>query len=193
MQRQRGNATWRAKVVQYLHSASKAYERRNPSLQPKYCFDTSLPNRLLEQTRTSILSWKPGPRRGRLGAIEEHIAGKWHTIALQAIEYLRHEFFMNHFYITTWPAAPSYLRKTLFTRTSGINSAFIHDTQNGQQQVVKEGLSGWFLQAGPSHTSFREIPRNGKSYFTMMSFHTKKPLCQETLNRENICFLQSVL
>ena len=38
----------------------KAHERRNPSHQPKYRFDTSVPNRLLEQTRISILSWNPG-------------------------------------------------------------------------------------------------------------------------------------
>ena len=68
----------------------KGYERRNLSSQPKYRFDTSVPNRLLEQTRVSILRWDPGTRRGKPGAIEEHIAGKWHIVALQeAVEYLR--------------------------------------------------------------------------------------------------------
>ena len=50
-----------------------AYERRHPSPQPKYRFDTSVPNRLLKHTRISILSWNPGPRRGTPGAVEEHI------------------------------------------------------------------------------------------------------------------------
>ena len=44
------------------------------------------------------------------GAIEEHIAGKWHIIALQeAIEYLQHECLMNHFFIT-----PGFAILTLF-------------------------------------------------------------------------------
>ena len=38
--------------------------------------DSFYPKRLLEQTRLGILSWKPGPRRGREGAIEEHMAVK---------------------------------------------------------------------------------------------------------------------
>ena len=41
------------------------------------------PSVCFEQTRISILSWNPGPLRGKPGAIEEHIAGKWHVIALQ--------------------------------------------------------------------------------------------------------------
>ena len=39
-----------------------AYERRNLSPQPKYRFDTGVPDRLLEQTRISIQeleSWTP--------------------------------------------------------------------------------------------------------------------------------------
>ena len=43
--------------------------------KPEYC-DNSVPNRLLEQTR--LLSWNPGTRRGREGAIEEHIAIESH-------------------------------------------------------------------------------------------------------------------
>ena len=54
-------------------SFRKANERSNPSLHPKYRFDTSVPDGLLEQARISIPSWKPGTRRGRLGAIEEHL------------------------------------------------------------------------------------------------------------------------
>ena len=52
-----------------------AHDRRHFSPKPNFRFDNSVPNRLLEQTRLSILSWNPGRRRGRDGAIEEHIAG----------------------------------------------------------------------------------------------------------------------
>ena len=60
MQTQRGNAMWRAKG-RAVPAFRKANERRNPSPQPKHRFDTSVPNRLLEQTRISILSWNRGP------------------------------------------------------------------------------------------------------------------------------------
>ena len=39
--------------------AFRKANERNPSHQPKYRFDTSVPNRLLEQTRISILNWNP--------------------------------------------------------------------------------------------------------------------------------------
>ena len=102
------------KVVQYLHSARPT---REGILVPseKYRFDTSVSNRLLEQTRISIPSWNPGPRRGKPGAIEEHIAGKWHIIALQeAIEYLQHECLMNHFYITHFARCAVLFNKDIF-------------------------------------------------------------------------------
>ena len=38
---------------------------------------------LSEQTRSSILRWNPGPKRGFVGAKENHIAGRRHTVALQ--------------------------------------------------------------------------------------------------------------
>ena len=48
--------------------------------------------------RLSILSWNPGPRRGKDGAMERHIAVKWHIIALQeAIEYIQHEYIDESF------------------------------------------------------------------------------------------------
>ena len=42
-----------------------------------------MPNRLTEQRRFRFYSWNPGPRREKEGAIEKHVAGKWHIIALQ--------------------------------------------------------------------------------------------------------------
>ena len=150
----------------------KANERRSPSHQPKYRFDTSVPNRLLDQTRISILSWNLGPRRGRPGSIEEHIAGKWHIIASQeAIEYLQHECFMNHFYITHFAGCAVFFNKDTIHSDVRVNSVYIHDTRTRQQQVVKEAQSGWVLQAVISRATFRRVPRNGKSHFTMMSLH----------------------
>ena len=59
-----------------------AHDRRHFSLKHDNRFDNSVFNRSLEQTRLSILSWNPGPRRGR------------------EIAYLQHESLTKHFYIT---------------------------------------------------------------------------------------------
>ena len=67
----------------------------------KYRFNDEVPNRLTEQRRLSVQNWNPGPRRGKGGAIERHIAVKWHIITLQEdIEYLEHEFLTNRFNVT---------------------------------------------------------------------------------------------
>ena len=80
---------------------------------------------LPEQTRISILSWNPGPRRGMPGATEVHIAGKWHIIALQeAVEYLQHEYLMNHFYITHFAGCAVQLNKKTFYSDVQVNSVY---------------------------------------------------------------------
>ena len=48
--------------------------RHEPSSQ-EYRFYDDVPNRLTEQRRLSVYNWNPGPRRGKEGAIERHIAG----------------------------------------------------------------------------------------------------------------------
>ena len=78
---------------------------------------------------------------------------------------------MNHFYITHFAGCVVLLNKETFHSDVQVNSVYIHDTRSGQQQVVKEGQSGWVLQAGFSRASFRRIPRNGKSYFAVVSLH----------------------
>ena len=65
----------------------------------------------------------------------------------------------------------SYSVRTLFHRDIKVSSVYLHDTRDGQQQVVKEGQSGWVLQAVISRASFGRLPRNGKSLFTVMSLH----------------------
>ena len=60
-----------------------------------------MPNRSLVQKRLSIYNWNPGPQRGREGAIEKQIAGKWNVITLQeAIDYVDHELLTNRFHVT---------------------------------------------------------------------------------------------
>ena len=79
----------------------EAQDRRHPSTNPEYGFDNDVPNRSPVQKRLSMYNWNPGPRRGKEGAIEKHMAGKWHVITLQeATEYLEHEILTNHFYVT---------------------------------------------------------------------------------------------
>ena len=51
-----------------------------------------------------------------------------------------------------------------------VTSVYLHDTRYGSCKVVREGQSGWVLQAVISRASSRR-PRNGKSFFTMMSLH----------------------
>ena len=94
----------------------KAFKRTCLSSPSEYKFDTSKPNRLLAQTRISILTWNPGPRGGTPGAIERHVAGKWHVIALQ--EYLQHEILANRFHISH-PAGRAVLFNKDTTQTCG--------------------------------------------------------------------------
>ena len=163
MQTQRGNATWRAKAALCLHFARPS---REGVLLPS-------PNTVSTPVcQTVCLSWNKEPRRRTQGAIEKHIAGKWHIIASQeAIEYLQHECFMNHVYITHFAGCAVLLNKGTFHSDIWVNSVYIHDTRTGQQQVVKESQSGWVLQAVISRASFWRIPRNANSDFTLMSLH----------------------
>ena len=129
----------------------KGIERRSPSHQPKHRFDTSVPTRLLEETRHSIPSWNPGPRRGTPRAIEKHIADKWYIIASQeAIEYLQHDCFMNHFYITHFAGCAVLLNKGTFHSDIWVNSVHVHDTRDRaaasrERRPVRLGSSSRYL------------------------------------------------
>ena len=144
----------------------EAFKRTCLSSPSEYKFDTSKPNRLLAQTRISILTWNPGPRRGTPGAIERHVAGKWHVIAFQ--EHLEHENLTNRFHISHFAGCAVLFNKDTFYPDVRVNSVYIHDTKTGQQQVVRKSETGCVLQAVVSRAAFRRVPRNGKSYFTMM-------------------------
>ena len=76
------------KAVEYREAAV----RRQESTTQEHFFDTNVPKRTYDQKRLSIFNWNPGPRRGKEGAFEKQIAGKWHIITLQeAIDYVDHE------------------------------------------------------------------------------------------------------
>ena len=61
-------------------SFSQAAPRRAWAPQP-HSVDRAASAPVSEQTRRlSVLSWNPGPKRGTLGAIEQHIAGPWHVM-----------------------------------------------------------------------------------------------------------------
>ena len=108
----------------------------------------------------------------REGAIEKHIAGKWHIITLQeSIEYLEHEFLQNRFHVTHYGGCAVLFNKDTFHPDIKVSSIYLHDTRDGQQHDVKEGESGWVLQGVISRASFRRLPRSGKSFFTAMSIH----------------------
>ena len=77
---------------------------------------------------------------------------------------------MNHCNITN-AGCVVLCNKDTFYSDVRVNSVYIHDTRNGQQQVAKEGQSGWVLQVVISRATFGRIPRNGKSHFTVMSLH----------------------
>ena len=64
-------------------------------------------------------------------------------------------------------------QRYLLSGRAGKLSVYIHDTENGQQQVVREGEAGWVFQDVVSRAAFRRVPRNGEPYFTMMSLHIK--------------------
>ena len=86
-----------------------------------------------------------------------------------AIEYLQHKCLTNHFEITHFAGCVVLFNKDTFHSDIKVYSVHLHDIGSGQQQVVREGQSGWVLQAVISRASFGRVPRNGKSYFTMMS------------------------
>ena len=116
--------------------------RKHSSSKEEYRFDADVPNRLTEQKRLSICNWNPGPRRGKEGAIEKHIAGKWQNITLQAIEYLDSEFLTNRFHVTNYGACAILFNKDTFLQDIKVTSVHLHDTRDAQQQDVKEGESG---------------------------------------------------
>ena len=130
-----------------------------------------MPNRLQEQTRISILNWNTGLRRGTRGAIEQHMAGKWHVITLQeSSEYLQHECLACRFRVSHFAGCAVLFNKDTFQPDLQVSSVYIHDRKLAQTEI-KEGEAGWVFQAVISRAKFKRVLRNGKAHFTMMSLH----------------------
>ena len=55
-----------------------------------------------------------------------------------------------------------------------VSSVYIHDTQNGLQQVIREVETGWVHQAVVTHAAFKRVPRKGKPYFHINNHDAKK-------------------
>ena len=67
-----------------------------------------------------------------------------------------------------------------------MKSIYLHDNRNGQHEAVREGQTGWVLQGVISRASFRRIPRNGKSHFTMMSLRINNTFAKKRRIAQNL-------
>ena len=140
----------------------EAAVRRQESLAREYFFDTNVPKRSYVQKRLSIYNWNQGPRRGKEGAIEKQIAGKWHIITLQeAIEYVDHELLPNRFHVTHHGGCAVLFNKDTFFPDVKVKSIYLHDTRRENPDKVMEGDQGWVLQGVLSRASFRRPPLSG--------------------------------
>ena len=131
-----------------------------------------VPNRAAEQTRLSVYFWNPGARRGKAGAIESHIAVKWHIITSQeAIEYLEHDFLTNRFHVTHNGGCAVLFNKYTFFSDIKASSFYLHDTWTCEKYKITEGECGWVMQGVVSKAAFCLQPCNGQQTFTVMSLH----------------------
>ena len=138
----------------------------------EYYFESSVPNRSSAQKRLSVYNWNPGPRRGREGVIETHIAGKWHVVTLQeAIEYVDHELLTNRFHVTHFGGCAVFFNKDTFFPDVKVKSIYLHDVRRVLPDKVMEGDSGWVLQGVLSRASFRRQPPSGQTTFRVLSLH----------------------
>ena len=135
-------------VRKALAEYREASARRHDTPAQEYYFDSSVPNRSSVQKRLSIYNWNPGPRRGKEGAIEKQIAGKWHIITLQdAIEYVDHELLTNRFHVTHYGGCAVLFNKDTFFPDVKVKSIYLHDTRRELLDKVMEGDSGWVYRA----------------------------------------------
>ena len=156
-------------------------------------FHPSWSNRLLEQTRLSIPSWNPRPRRGREGAIEKHTAEKWRVIARQeAIEYLQHECLANHFCGTHHSGCAVLFNKDTFSlgHQSQVRSPSRHQkwaTSSRERRTVRNGTTGRHLPCF--------VPKDTAQWQVLLhdvASH-QQPFCKEAWHWKRNGCLQSVL
>ena len=110
--------------------------RKHSRSKEEYRFDNNVPNRSPVQKRLSIYNWNPGPRRGKEGAIEKHIAGKRHVITLQeAIVYLDSEYLTNLLYVTQYGGCAILFNKDTFHQDTKVTSVYLHDTRDASSKT----------------------------------------------------------
>ena len=148
----------------------KASEKKSMSQLLEYQFDNSKPNRQQEQTRISILSWSPGPRRGRGTPVllrnKLRVNGTL-LLCKNPLNSCSTNTLPTHFYVSHFAGcAILYNKDTISSDLLG-SSVYIHDRKSGQH-VVKEGQ---VLQAVISRGMVRRTLRDGNPHFTMMSRH----------------------
>ena len=134
-----------------------------------YHFNFNVPNRSSAQTRLSVYNWNPGPRRGDAGAIESHIAEKWHIITLQ--EATEYDFLTNRFHVTHYGGCAILFNKDTFFSDIKVSSFYLHDTQSCEKYKITEGESVWVMHGVVSKAALRRQPRDGQQTFTVMSLH----------------------
>ena len=128
--------------------------------------------RSVVQRRLSIYYWNRGPRRGKEGAFEKQIAGRWHIITLQeGSDYVDHELLTNRFHVTHYAGCAILFNKDTFYTNVDVKSIYLHDTRRQLPDQVMEGEQEWVLQGVLSRASFRRSPVSGQKYFTVFSLH----------------------
>ena len=96
---------------------SVASERRAVA-QPHVTFDGAASDLSLAQTRIRIWSWNLGPKRGSPGVIENHIAGRWHIVAVQdSMDFLPHEDIIHPFLVTIFRGCSALFYKHTFEQS----------------------------------------------------------------------------
>ena len=103
-----------------------------------------------EPKRHSIYNWNPGPRRGKEGASEMQIEGKWHVITLlEAIEFVDHEVLTNWSHVMHYGRCAVFFNKDFYFEIE-VKFHYFHDT--GRELLEKD--QGWILQGVLSRAFF---------------------------------------
>ena len=92
-----------------------------------------------------------------------------------------------------WRLRVFFFNKGTFHPDIEVSSIYLHDTRNGQHQVVNGGQLGWFLQAVISRASFRRLPPNGKSFSTKMSLHTNHFVKKRGMGKKLLLTVRAVM
>ena len=131
--------------------------------------------------RLSIYNLNAGVRRGKEGAFEKQIAGKWHVITLQeASEYVDHDILTNRFHVAHYGGCAILYNKDTFYPNVDVKSSYLHDTRRDLADQVMELGQGWVLQGVLSRASFRRPPLSGQKTFTVLSLHTTNIYAKKT-------------